>query len=126
MENILNNLIFFPFLVAFISTIIATPICIRLLKKAGILDDPKVRRHPAIIHSKPIPRGGGIPLFLGALVASVLFLPLNKITGSIFLASFISLVIGVLDDKYDISPYIRFGVNILCAVIVVASGVSVN
>jgi len=126
MENILNNLIFFPFLVAFISTIIATPICIRLLKKAGIVDDPAVRRHPAIIHSKPIPRGGGIPLFIGVAASAILFIGVNKITFSIFLASLISLVVGVLDDKFDISPYKRFAVNIFCAIIIVASGVSVN
>ena len=117
----MNNLIFLPFVVALLATAVITPLSLVILKKIGILDDPKVRRHPAIIHSKPIPRGGGIPLFLGALVASVLFLPLNKITGSIFLASFISLVIGVLDDKYDISPYSRFLVNIFSAIIVVYS-----
>jgi len=125
MEGILKNLIFLPFLVAFLVTTAATPIALIFLKKFGIVDDPKVRRHPAVIHSKPIPRGGGIPLFIGVAVAAILFLPLSKITGAILLASFISLVVGVLDDKYDISPYIRFVINIVCAVIVVGAGISV-
>ncbi len=125
MGDILNNLIFLPFIVAFLVTTAATPLCLIFLKKFGIVDDPKVRRHPAIIHSKPIPRGGGIPLFIGVLIAGVLFLPISKITGAIFLASFIALVIGVLDDKYDISPYARFVINIICAIIVVGAGVSV-
>ncbi len=124
MEN-LQNLIFLPFLTAFLITSLITPLCIRILKKYGVVDDPKVRKHPAAIHSKPIPRGGGIPLFVGAFVAGLIFLPINQITLSIYLASFIALLIGVADDKYDISPYIRFSINFVCAVIIVAAGVSI-
>ena len=125
MEGILNYVITYPFLVALLTTALVTPLCIKLLKKYGIVDDPK-RNHPGIIHKKPIPRGGGIPLFLGTLVAGILFLPLNSTIGAIFLAAFIALVVGVLDDKYDLSPYLRFGTNIICAVIIVAAGISVN
>ena len=41
------------------------------------------------------------------------------------IAGFISLVIGVLDDKFDLSPYVRFLVNIFCAVIVVFMGANI-
>lgn len=126
MDTILNNLVILPFITALIITAVLTPVTIRLFKKYKIIDDPKVRRHPAIIHSKPIPRGGGIPLFIGIFVAALIFMPLNKITGAIFLASFISLIVGVLDDKFDISPYIRFAVNIICALLVVEAGISVS
>lgn len=125
MDFILNQVITFPFLVAFLVTAVTTPVCIILLKKYGIVDDPG-RKHPGIIHKKPIPRGGGIPLFAGAFAAGILFLPINPVIGAVFLASFIALVTGVLDDKYDISPYLRFGINILCALIVAGAGISVN
>lgn len=126
MENAINNFILLPFIAAFLGTAFFTPFCIKLLKKYGIVDDPKVRRHPAIIHSKPIPRGGGIPLYIGVAIAGLLFLPLNKITGAIYLSSFIALITGILDDKYDLSPYLRFVVNIVCALIIVGAGVSVS
>ena len=125
MEILIKNIITLPFLTALAVTLFVTPICIILLKKYGIVDDPK-RKHPGIIHTKPIPRGGGIPLFIGTLVAGILFMPVNQITGAIFLAAAIALITGVIDDKYDISPYIRFGINIFCALIVVGAGVSVN
>ena len=32
---------------------------------------------------------------------------------------------GVLDDKYDISPYVRFLANIFCALIVVYFGANI-
>jgi UDP-GlcNAc:undecaprenyl-phosphate/decaprenyl-phosphate GlcNAc-1-phosphate transferase len=124
MQNF-NFITFFPLLVSFIATVIATPICLIFLKKFNIVDDPKKHKHPAMIHKKPIPRGGGIPLFIGVLVASLIFLPMTQAILAMLIASFASLFIGILDDKFDISPYIRFLVNIACAVFVVALGVNI-
>ena len=117
---------FLSFVVAFVVTFIITPISLVFIKRFGIFDDPKVHKHPAIIHKKPIPRSGGIPLFVGILIAGILFLPLtSKIVIALFFASLISLVVGVIDDKFDISPYLRFFINIIVALIVVASGVGI-
>ena len=121
----LQTTVFIPLITAFVATILATPISLFFIKKLGIVDDPKKHKHPAIIHKKPIPRAGGIPLFVGVLVASLVFLPIEKITIAIFLASFICLFVGVLDDKFDLSPYSRFVVNIVAAIIVVLAGVHV-
>lgn len=116
---------FLPLGIAFISTVIAIPLSLFFIRWIGLFDDPKTHKHPAIIHNKPVPRGGGIPLFIGIFFASIFFLPITPTTYSLFLASFIALVVGVLDDKFDISPYIRFGANIIAAFIIVGSGVSV-
>lgn len=129
MENI-TSVFLLPFLLAFIITTAVTPITIYFMKKYGILDDPRIHKHPGIIHRKPIPRGGSIALFIGTLVSAIVFLPFNQTTISLFTAAFIALVIGVIDDKLnalgkDASPYLRFLINILCAIIVVGSGVSI-
>ena len=117
------EIIFLPFLISFITVISVTPLSLIFIKKLGIIDDPKKHKHPAILHKKPVPRGGGIPLFIGVLIAGILFLPLTKIVVALFLASFISLFVGVLDDKYDLSPYIRIIFNIIAGLIIVGSGV---
>lgn len=119
-----------PLLTAFLIASLTTPIAIAAMRRLGILDDPKLHKHPGVIHTKPIPRGGGIPLFLGALGAGILFLPLNEFTTGIYFAALLALVIGVIDDKLnaqskDVSPYLRFLVNILCAVIIIGSGVTI-
>jgi UDP-GlcNAc:undecaprenyl-phosphate/decaprenyl-phosphate GlcNAc-1-phosphate transferase len=121
----LIHIIILPFLISLIITVISTPVSLYFLKKYKVVDDPAKHKHPAIIHKKPIPRGGGIPLFVGAFFASIIFLPLDKVIIATIFASFVSLVVGVLDDKFDLSPYLRFLVNILCAVFVVFMGASV-
>ena len=125
------NDIYLPFLVSFLVTLTVTPFAIKLIKKAGLIDDPKRHVHPGIIHTKPIPRGGGIPLFLGIFLPALFFLPLNATFFAIFSASFLALVIGIIDDRLnaqgkDVSPYVRFSVNIVTAIIVVASGISIK
>ena len=118
-------IVIFPLITAFIATAVATPLSLIFIKKFGIIDDPNQHKHPAIIHKKPIPRAGGIPLFIGVLIAGIIFLPVEKITIAIFAASFICLITGVLDDKFDISPYFRFLINIIAAVIVIFAGVNI-
>ncbi len=120
----LNLTILASFLSAFFITFFLTPLSIRILKKFKVLDDPK-RKHPGVIHKKPVPRGGGIPLFLGVFGASLIFLPRTELIFSIFAASFIALAVGILDDKFDTSPYLRFFINIICGIIIVAAGISV-
>ena len=120
MDNILG-----PFIFSFLVTIILTPLFIKILKKFDILDYPG-RNHPAILHKTPIPRGGGIPLFLGVFLTSLFFINFDKTLIAIFGAGSLALIVGVLDDKYDISPYIRFLLNILCAIIVVSVGVNIS
>lgn len=114
-----------PFLVAFGITALCTPLLIPLIQKLGLVDDPKKHLHPAMLHTKIIPRGGGIPLFLGIAIGGIFFLPMSKIVVALLVASLLALIVGTLDDKYDISRYVRFGVNILCALIVVLSGVGI-
>lgn len=120
----LETIVVLPLLTAFIITVVATPFALLLIKKLGLIDDPKKHIHPAIIHKIPIPRGGGIPLFLGVMGAGLFFLPFNRVTIALFLASLICVIVGAIDDKYDISRYIRFLINIACALIVVSAGIS--
>lgn len=125
-----SDVIFLPFLISFLITALTTPIALWFIKKFGLVDDPKRLNHPGIIHKLPVARGGGIPLFLGAFVASILFIPFTNTMIAVFFASFLALIIGLIDDKLnaqskDVSPYLRFLVNILCAIIVVGSGVTI-
>lgn len=114
-----------PLIIAFLASAISTPLLIPWIKKFGFVDDPTKHKHPAMIHTRIIPRGGGIPLFIGFSIAGLLFLPINKITIMLFWASLIALITGTLDDKYDISRYVRFGVNVFCALLVIGGGIGI-
>ncbi len=110
---------------SFFITACLIPLTIRFAKKYQLIDDPKKRVHPAAVHTKPIPRAGGLAIYLGILGASLIFLPFDRIFGSILFAGALVVIVGLLDDKYDLSPYLRFLTNIFAASFVVFQGITV-
>lgn len=118
------DLFLLPALLAFAISLASTPLIIKFAKQLRIMDDPK-RNHPAILHSHPIPRGGGIPVFLAIAVSCAIFLPLDQRLLAILLGGLVVVAIGFLDDRQDISPYMRLVGQIAAATVVIASGVGI-
>lgn len=113
------------FFVGLFVSLVLTPMTIRLARTLGLVDDPRTHKHPAVIHRKPIPRAGGLPVFLSIAFCSLVFLPMDRIFASILIAGFFVVLIGLLDDKFDLSPYLRFFANIFFAGIVVFQGLTI-
>jgi UDP-GlcNAc:undecaprenyl-phosphate GlcNAc-1-phosphate transferase len=124
MENI-RNIFLMPWLVSAVVAFLTTPLAIKLAEKIGIIDDPKINKHPKVIHTYPIPRGGGIPIFIALLVSSLIFLPLDKQLIGILVGATILVVMGVLDDKYNLNPYLRLLIGIIAAAAPIAAGIGI-
>jgi UDP-GlcNAc:undecaprenyl-phosphate GlcNAc-1-phosphate transferase len=50
--------------IAFLVSWLMTPVCIKLAPKIGAVDIPKDERR---MHSRPIPRFGGLAIYLGTV-----------------------------------------------------------
>ncbi|MBI5465225.1 hypothetical protein HY946_01290, partial [Candidatus Gottesmanbacteria bacterium] len=114
-----------PFLLSFLITLVSTPFVIRLAKYWGLVDDPKKRKHPAHTETRIIPRAGGISIFFGILVGSALSVPFSKQLAGILLGAAIIVGTGIVDDKLDLNPYLRFVTNIVAATLAVGAGVGI-
>lgn len=110
---------------AFITSFISTYFVKKYAYKFGLIDDKFHRKHPAQIHTGSIPRAGGISLFLGIIVPLLLFLPVNKALLGVMLGAIVTVIIGIIDDKKDINPYLRFIGNIISALIVIGVGIGI-
>lgn len=122
---ILIKLIILPLLTAFVVALITTPFTIKLAWKLGLVDDPSKRKHPAKLHQKPIPRAGVIPLWLAVVTTSFIFLPPDKYLLGILGGTTILLALGILDDKFDLNPYLRLIGSLMAAGLVVAAGIRI-
>jgi len=112
--------------IAFLSTVLVSPLVIGLARSWGIIDDPQRHKHPAILHTYPVPRAGALAFFVGFMGTALMFLPLTKHLLGIYLGAFIAIILGALDDKLDLNPYLRLALEALAAGIVVASGVGIT
>lgn len=117
-----KNIAFLPLLVSAILTFMSVPAVIQIAKYFGLVDDPTKRPHPAHTESRIIPRAGGLALYFGLVLAAAIFIPFAKGIIGILLGAGLLVAVGLIDDYRDVHPYIRFGVNILAAMLAVAGG----
>ena len=73
------------FLLAFITAYVVTPYTIRLARKVGALDVPKESRK---IHTKPMPRLGGLAIIAGFMVSIIYLLIMMSIEKTINLKDY--------------------------------------
>jgi UDP-GlcNAc:undecaprenyl-phosphate/decaprenyl-phosphate GlcNAc-1-phosphate transferase len=117
--------IFSIFLISSSLTYLLTPLGIIFAQKFNLLDNPKIRQHPAHTHKGTIPRAGGLPIFLGIFLPLFIFIPISLQSIGIFIGAILLILVGIWDDKKDISPYLRFIINVIAALITVNSGIFV-
>lgn len=115
--------ILFALGLAFTVSFIATPLVRAFAVKVGAIDIPDKKRH---IHSHPIPRMGGLAIFIGFLVAVLIFANITSQIRGILIGAILISVIGVIDDIVNLNAWLKFGVQIIAAVIAVLSGVIIN
>ncbi len=124
--NNFPNLFLLPWFFAGVFSFLATPFVIKLANKFGLIDDPKRSNHPKVIHTYPTPRGGGIAIFIGILLASFIFLPIDKHVTGILIGASILVITGLIDDKYNLNPYLRLVIGLIAAAIPVAFGIGIS
>lgn len=114
-----------PTATALILSGLMTPVVIWIYKKMNWLDDPTKQTHPKVVHQYPVPRGGGVAIFLSILIASLIWLPIDKHLLGILAGAGILTLVGVIDDIKNINPYWRLGLGFLAAGLVVGVGIGV-
>ena len=110
-------------LVAFVIAFGATPIVKVFAQKVGAMDNPDEARR---IHDHPIPRMGGMAIFLGFLVSVVLFAQITKPVQGILIGCVIIVAAGILDDIISLRWWVKLIAQLAAAVIAVAHGVTIE
>ena len=107
---------------SFVISLLLTPVSIKLAPRVGAVDVPKDERR---MHTKPIPRFGGLAIFLGTVIAILITVPLNaKVVGILIGGAFIFLV-GIVDDSKGLSAKTKLLAQIIAALIVFFTGTKI-
>ena len=119
------SLILIPAMLTFFLSFLLTPLGIILAWTFGIIDDPKKNKHPKVIHTYKTPRGAGFTLFIAITIVSMVFLPQDKHLVGILSGAAILVFFGVLDDKFNLNPYLRLAIQFLAVLVPIAAGVGI-
>ena len=120
------------FMGALVISLILTPLCRELVRKLGMIDQPDERR----VHKKPIPRGGGLSVFIAYQLVLGLYIffseaPIGAVfsysfQGAFLVASASLLIIGFADDKWGMHPAVKLTGQMAVATFLFFMGVRVG
>ena len=120
------------FALALLFTLLLVPLVRRNAIKAGYYDAPGERK----IHKQPIPRLGGIAIWLGFMLALGVVVVVHPpiIPASVFSSGLSGILaggaivffLGLLDDLFTLSPYLKLGVQFIAALTAFVLGVQIN
>lgn len=121
------------FAIAFVISFVATPFVRKIAIKIGAIDVPKDDRR---MHKHPVPRMGGLAIFIGIIVAIIYSIISSSIenNGIIFddriigyiIGASIIVIMGIFDDRKPIKAIYKLIIQIIAACIVVYFGIRIG
>ena len=99
------------------------PLSIRIAHKLGVIDKPKDARR---VHKKPIPRFGGMAIFLGSMAAMSIPAGMNEKIKIAMIGGALMYLLGIADDIKNLKPAIKFLGQFLIASVVYALGIRIT
>ncbi|HYA42055.1 MAG TPA: MraY family glycosyltransferase [Syntrophobacteraceae bacterium] len=105
-------------LISVFTTIALIPVLSSLAVHLHILDIPDERK----IHSRPIPKSGGLAMALGVLIPIVVWLPFDASLKAILSGAAIVVIFGFIDDSRGLSYLWKFAAQTAAAVVVTCYG----
>lgn len=107
--------------ISFALTLVSIPLLARLFRKLGWMDRPQDYGY----RRAPVPYAMGILFFLVFALCVLIFLELNAELLVLLVSGAILTLVSFFDDRYKLPALPRLGIQVLCALAVVLSGVSV-
>ena len=112
----------FAFLVAAVIAWLLVPVAERIAWRIGAVDFPNERS----LHTDPTPKLGGLAIFVAIAVATILFLPWAEQTQALMVGAVVIVVVGVLDDVFELAPLLKLAGQTVAAAIPVLNGVNAS
>ena len=103
-------------------TFIVSALIMPIMKKIGAIDIPRQDEGNRHIHKKPIPKLGGVGIFLAFLFGYMLFGQHSIKMNAILIGSFIIILTGMIDDINDLRASRQLIAQFLAASVIVFYG----
>jgi len=109
----------------FLISYILIPIIRKMAIKINLVDKPNARK----VHTNSVPLVGGIAIFISSSIALSLMLPFNMDFFSnmnIYFAVTTLLIVGVIDDKFDLRASLKLAIQLVLAHFIIIQGIKIE
>ena len=107
------------FAVSLLVAYVMTPPVKRFADKVGAIDVPRDNRR---VHDHPIPRMGGLAIFIGFVLSLIFFVPMSTKVLGLLVGSVIIAVMGGVDDIVSLNPWVKLAGQIVAALVAIRCG----
>ena len=107
------------FAVSLLVAYVMTPPVKRFAEKVGAIDVPRDNRR---VHDHPIPRMGGLAIFIGFVLSLIFFVPMSTKALGLLVGSVIIAVMGGVDDIVSLNPWVKLAGQIVAALVAIRCG----
>jgi UDP-GlcNAc:undecaprenyl-phosphate/decaprenyl-phosphate GlcNAc-1-phosphate transferase len=107
---------------AFVIVVLLTPAVGGMARLLGVVDHPGARR----VNKRPIPRLGGLAIFMGIVIPAIAFLDLSGEMRGVLLGAGVACVVGTVDDFRELAPLPKLAGQVIAAAIPTAFGVWID
>ena len=116
----LSPRLLFSFGLAFVVSYFMTPHVKTFAERIGAIDVPKDDRR---IHDHPIPRMGGLAIFMGFIASVIIFVYFDTQVMGILLGALIIAAMGAVDDIISLRPWVKLLVQVIAALVAIRCGI---
>jgi hypothetical protein len=113
---------FLIILAAGVISFISMPLVIKIAYKLGAVDKPEARK----VHQHTMPRLGGLAMYLSFMICIILFVGAQGPFTGLLLGASIVFSVGMLDDIFQLSPWVKLLGQCAAAVVAMYFGVVVE
>ena len=110
--------IIYMIIVPFLFVVAIIPFIKKVAIHINALDIPNERK----VHKVPIPRLGGLGIYMGFILGYILFGTMSIRMNAILIGSFIIIITGIVDDIKPIPAKVKFLFQVLAALVVTVYG----
>ena len=110
--------IIYMIIIPFLFVLVITPFIKKVAGHVGAMDIPNERK----VHKNPIPRLGGLGIYMGFILGYILFGTMSIRMNAILIGSFIIIITGIVDDINPIPAKVKMLFQILAASVVAFYG----
>lgn len=114
--------LFIAFCIALVISFFSTYLVKKFAIKIGAVDFPNHRK----IHTKVIPRLGGLAIFFGAFFGALYLQPSHEHLTGILLGAIAIIITGALDDRFELKPVVKLTGQLIAASFLISSGLIIE
>ncbi|MDU2063808.1 MAG: MraY family glycosyltransferase [Sporomusaceae bacterium] len=110
------------FITALVLAYLITPSVIKLAIKLGAMDAPDARK----VHKHPIPRMGGLAIYIGFVVAVLASMHMDKDILGLLAGGTVILLVGIADDMLQLPAKVKLLGQIAAAIVLVLFDIQIE